>query len=140
SHGAPELEAELQRDDGRSTVSAAGNMASADYFRTMGIPLRAGRSFRSGDLRGAPAVVLSERLANSLFGTTNVVGRRIIGRVYSGTALTAFTVVGVVGDVQWERIEDGYVPMVYFPILRDGDGLPADSNPVRHRPEELRYV
>jgi ABC-type lipoprotein release transport system permease subunit len=30
-----------------------------------------------------------------------------------------FTIVGVVGDVHWERIEDGYVPLVYFPILRD---------------------
>ena len=27
-----------------------------------------------------------------------------------------------------ERIEDGYVPMVYFPLLRDGDGIPADSS------------
>jgi hypothetical protein len=112
-------------------VAAAGNVASADYFRTMGIPLLAGRSFHAGDLRGAPAVVLSERLATSLFGTTNVVGRRIVGREYAGAPLKAFTIIGIAGDVQWERIEDGYVPMVYFPLLRDGDGLPADSNPVR---------
>jgi ABC-type antimicrobial peptide transport system permease subunit len=54
--------------------------------------------------------------------------------------LTAFTIVGLVGDVQWERIEDGFVPMVYFPLLRDSDGLPADSNPVRHRPIEVQYA
>lgn len=142
SRGAPVLEAQLHADDGdgRPVVAAAANMASADYFRTMRIPLRAGRSFRPGDLRGAPAVVLSERLATSLFGTTNVVGRRVAGRVYAGDRLTAFTVVGVAGDVHWGRIEDGYVPMVYFPLLRDGDGLPPDSNPVRHRPSEVQYV
>jgi predicted permease len=142
SRGEPTLEAQLQAgdEDGRPMVAASGNMASADYFRTMGIPLRAGRSFRSGDLRGAPAVVVSERLATSLYGTTNVVGRRMVGRVYAGVPPRAFTIVGVAGDVQWGRIEDGYVPMVYFPLLRDGDGLPADSNPVRRRPSEVEYA
>ncbi len=141
SHGAPSLEAQLQAGDegGRPIVAATGNLASADYFRAMGIPLRAGRSFRSGDLRGAPAVVVSERLATSLFGTTDAVGRRIVGRVFAGAPVTPFTIVGVAGDVQWARIEDGYVPMVYFPLLRDGDGLPADSNPVRYRPTEVQY-
>jgi len=32
------------------------------------------------------------------------------------------------------------VPMVYYQILRDGDGFPADSNPLRRRPTEVRYV
>jgi predicted permease len=142
STGAQVREAQLQAGDGdgQPVVAAAGNMASADYFRTMGIPLIAGRSFRSGDLRGAPAVVLSERLARSVFGSANVVGRRVVGRVYAGARLTAFTIVGVVGDVHWERIEDGYVPTVYFPLLRDGDGLPADSNPVRRRPTEVQFA
>ncbi len=142
SSGAPVLEAQLRSGDGSDApvVAASGNMASADYFRTMGIPLRAGRSFVSGDLHGAPAVVLSERLATNLLGTTDVVGRRITGRVYAGAPLMSFTIVGVAGDVQWGRIEDGYTPMVYFPLLRDGDGLPADSNPVRRRPTEVLFA
>ena len=140
SHGAPYLDAQLQGDDARPAVAASGNVASADYFRAMGIPLRAGRTFRAGDLRGAPAVVVSERLATSLFGTTDVVGRRMTGRVYAGSELKAFTVVGVVGDVEWARIEDGYVLTVYFPLLRDADGLPVDSNPVRHAPSEVQFT
>ena len=140
SSGAKVLEAQLEAGDGKALVAAAGNMANADYFRTMGIPLLGGRSFRSGDLRGAPAVVVSGQLATSLFGTTDVVGRRVVGRVYSGAELKEFTIVGVAGDVHWGRIEDGTVPMIYFPLLRDGDGLPADSNPVRHRPTEVRFA
>ena len=142
SRGAAVLEAKLQagEGEGQPAIAASGNLASADYFRTMRIPLIAGRSFRSGDLRGDPAVVLSERLAKSLFGTTNIVGRRIAGREYSGARLTTFTVVGVAGDVQWQHIEDGYVPTVYFPLLRDGDGLPPDSNPIRHRPTAAEFA
>jgi putative ABC transport system permease protein len=103
----------------------------------LGIPLHAGRGFRAGDLR-APAVVLSERLATSLFGTTDVVGRRV--RRPNADGEPAFTVVGVVGDVHWDRIERGYVPMLYFPMLGDNDGLPADSEPVPYEPREAQYA
>jgi predicted permease len=142
SRGLPDLDMQLQAGDeeARPPVAAAHNMASAGYVRTMGIPLRAGRSFRSGDLRGTPAVVVSERLASSLFGTTEAIGRRILATPGAGTPPKAFTIVGVVGEVQWGRIEDGYVPMLYFPLLRDGDGLPADSNPVWYEPRAVQYV
>src|SRR6185503_1983390 len=141
SHGAPLLESQLRPSDdvARSPVAASGNMASAEYFHTMGIPLLAGRSFRSGDLRGAPAVVLSARVAMSLFGTTDVVGRRIT-RTRENEPPSIFTIVGVVGDVHWERIEDGYVPTVYFPLLRDGDGLPPDNHAVPFRPQDVQYA
>ena len=143
SRGVPSLGMQLQADqsEGRPAVASASNMASGDYFRVMGIPLRAGRSFRPGDLRGTPAVVVSERLAMSLFGTTNVVGRRIVRPPSRASAAPlTFAIVGVVGDVHWERIEDGYVPMVYFPLLRDGDGLPADSSAVPGEPRAVQYV
>ena len=139
--GASSLDLQLQAGDeeGHPVVTAAGNMASANYFDVMGISLRAGRSFRSGDLRGTPAVVVSERLAMSMFGTANVVGRTIKLSMV-GAPSSRFTIVGVVGDVHWERIEDGYKPMVYFPLQRDGDGLPADSSAVPGRPMDVQYV
>ncbi len=136
-HGAPLLrEVRAAVEGGREGVTAASNMATEEYFRTMGIPLLAGRTFRAGDLRGTPAVVVSERVARRLFGTASALGRRI---VLDADAPAAFTIVGVVGDVQWARIEDGDVPMVYFPLLRDGDGIPADSTPV-YRPTDAQYV
>lgn len=136
-----EMQLQAGDDQARSTVRATGNLATSDYFRVMGIPLRAGRSFQSGDLRGSPAVVVSERLAAGIFGTTDVIGRSIVRLpARAGAPLTTFRIVGVVGDVQRARIEDGYTPMAYFPLLRDGDGLPADSTPVPYRAEELQYV
>jgi predicted permease len=142
SRGAPQLDLRIQAaDEARQpVVAAAGNMASADYFHTMGIPLRAGRTFRAGDLRGAPAVVLSERLAKTLFGTTDVVGRRILESRSATDAPSPFTIAGVVGDVHWERIEDGYVPMVYFPILRDGDGLPLENHALPTEAMDVQYA
>jgi putative ABC transport system permease protein len=136
-----EMQLRAGDDEERRMVPATGNLATRDYFRAVGIPLHAGRSFQTGDLRGDPAVIVSERLAMSIFGTTNVLGRSIVSpSARAGALSTAFRIIGVVGDVQRGRIEDGYTPMAYFPLLRDGDGLPADSTPVPYRPEQLEFV
>jgi len=128
-------------DPSRPSVAATGNLATVDYFRAMGIPLRAGRSFRSGDLRGIPSVIVSERLADRVFGTTKVIGRSLVrAPAHEGGTSTRFRITGVVGDVQRQRIEDGYTPMAYFPLLRDGDGLPPDSVAVPYSPEALEIV
>jgi predicted permease len=141
ARGQPILETlEVADRAGGPTLAAAANLANADYFRTMGIPLRAGRTFRSGDLRGTLAVIVSERVATSLFGTTDVIGRRVRRQVPPGPRVRELAIVGVVGDVHWERIEDGYAPMIYFPLLRDGDGFAVDSNPSPYQPRDVQYV
>jgi putative ABC transport system permease protein len=116
-------------EEGRPTVTGMMNVASADYFRVMRIPLRYGRSFQPGDLRGIPAVVVSERLAMNVFGTANAVGRLLVDIKTDGTRGSPQRIVGVVADVHADRIEDGHRPMAYWPLLRDGDGLPDDSIP-----------
>jgi putative ABC transport system permease protein len=39
-----------------------------------------------------------------------------------------------------QRIEDGYAPMLYLPLQRDGDGLPPDSSVVPGRAMDAQYV
>ena len=130
---APEGTLEMSMEfDARGTdrsERAAPNMATTDYFGLIGIPMLHGRSFMPGDVRAdLPAIVLSASLARALFGTTDAVGRAV--RPPSpGPDDDLFQVVGVVGDVPRWRIEDGPAPTAYFPMLRDADGLPADSFP-----------
>lgn len=126
-------------EEGRPAVMATGNAASPGYFQVMGIPLLHGRSFESGDLRGMPAVVVSERLAMNAFGTTDVVGRTLRSPGPDGARGRTFRVVGVVGDVHGERIEDGFVPMMYLPLLRDGGGRLADEGAV-DEPRDVQYA
>ena len=141
--GAMGYDVQLRAGDDKAqlAVPAIANVASSDYFRTMRIPLSAGRTFQSGDLRGSPAVIVSERLAKSIFGTAHVTGRSLTRLpLRPGAQATVFRIVGVAGDVQREQIEDGAAPMAYFPLLRDGDGLPADSNAVVYTSQALQYV
>lgn len=115
------------------------NMASPDYFRTMGIPLLHGRSFMPGDVRAEnPAIVLSASLARELFGREDALGERV--RPPGPGADIFFRVVGIVGDVPRWRIEDGAAPMAYFPLLRDGDGVRPDSVRIPFLMGTPRYV
>ena len=136
-----EIQLRAGDDAARPTIPATGNLATADYFHAAGIPLLAGRTFQTGDLRGSVAVILSERMAMSIFGTIDVVGRSVVrATTPDGAPSTPFRIVGVVGDIQSGRIEDGYTPTAYFPLLRDGDGLPAESRPVPLDAQQLQYV
>ncbi|OLE25410.1 MAG: hypothetical protein AUI36_32600, partial [Cyanobacteria bacterium 13_1_40CM_2_61_4] len=71
-----------------------------DYFRTMQIPLRAGRRFTERDSEGAlPVVVVNETMARGFWARENVIGKRImLGAPRPGAPW--LTIVGVVGDVR----------------------------------------
>jgi predicted permease len=81
---------------------------SADYLRTMGIPLRAGRTFADDD-RKRKVVVISERLARTLWPGESPIGRHVI----SGGD-TNFEVIGLAGDVRADA-DKPPVAMVYQP-------------------------
>jgi len=139
--GGPDLRYKLQAVDlpGAVTVFERASLATSEYFDVMGIPITRGRSFASGDMRGSPGIVLSEALALKLFNSSDVVGRRVHYMNDRGRKLL-FQVIGVAGDVPNTRIEDGPNPVVYFPQLRDGDGLPPDSLPIPVGAREVQYV
>ena len=73
-------------DGGWNELAAAGvpgakstlmyrNRVSPGYFRTLGVPLVAGRDFNETDVPGAPpAMVIDESAARKLFGSANPLG------------------------------------------------------------------
>jgi putative ABC transport system permease protein len=141
SVGGPGLTYKLQAvgEPGAVAIAASGAMATAGYFQVLGIPMIRGRTFQAGDMRGFPGIVVSEALAQRLFNSREAVGRFVSRTDDRGRTLT-FQVIGVAGDVPRERIEDGADLIAYFPLLRDGDGLPPDSLPIPTRPRSLQYV
>jgi predicted permease len=70
---------------------------SDDYFRTLGIPLRAGRAFGPQDQPdGVPTVIVGETTARRYWPKGNAVGARV--RLDPRPNTPVFTVIGVVGD------------------------------------------
>ncbi|HXP63158.1 MAG TPA: ADOP family duplicated permease, partial [Dongiaceae bacterium] len=101
-------------------LSATYNIIGADYFRTIGIPLRRGREFerREVELTNASRVaIISQNLADQLWPGQEPLGRSIQfpgpGR---GASATVMTVVGVVPPIRWRLFDKRPRAEIYIPL------------------------
>jgi predicted permease len=101
---------------GAQHPSADYAVATADYFRAIGIPLIAGRTFDArDDPSGVRVIVVSAAFARSTWPDVPV--REVLGRrILLGFAADApHAVVGVVGDVRQTGLDAAAAPAMYFP-------------------------
>jgi putative ABC transport system permease protein len=103
--------------DGSGTLVGV-QYTSADHFKTLGIPVRRGRSFTAADRAGAPRVIIiNQTAARQFFPSRDPIGQRV---VFDDTVLlsqpdSAWQIVGVVGDVTYWPVEGPPHPDFYFP-------------------------
>ena len=87
-----------------------------DYFRTMHIPVIAGRTFTASDTRGsAPVVIINQTLAHKFFPNENPIGKRIKPGISDTGDTVMREIVGVVGDVRHRRLWRAPDPETYTP-------------------------
>jgi putative ABC transport system permease protein len=110
--------------------------ASASYFPTIHVPLKAGRLLAASDGPDAPPVaVISQQMAAKWWGKESPLGRRMkIGGASSKNPW--MTIVGVVGDVTHNPYDRGPRPIVYVPFEQTGAlwmdvGVRAAGDPLR---------
>jgi putative ABC transport system permease protein len=106
--------------DPASRPEATMRGVAGDYFRAMAIRVVAGRLFTSRDRAGAPPVlVVSAGLARRLFGgAASAIGQRL--RFYAFPE-SAWTIVGVVGDVKTGRLDADAPPTIYYTHLQGAE-------------------
>jgi predicted permease len=93
------------------------NAVSPGYFRTLGIPLVAGRDFQDSDRPGAAKVtVINELLARRFWPTGTALGKRL--RVGSEPGL--YEVVGVAREGKYVSLTEEPRPFLYLPLLQHG--------------------
>jgi putative ABC transport system permease protein len=90
------------------------------YFRALGIPLEAGREFAIEDKADAPAVVVvTEAWAATFYpGARDVVGRHVA----LGGSDDEATIVGIVGDVHHDGLDEPVRPEMFLPYAQAPDG------------------
>lgn len=107
-------------------------VVTPDYFKTMRIPVKTGRSFTDRDTAETPPVVIvNERIARRVFAGEDPIGKRIT--VWRDEKFPR-EIIGVVGDVKSSRLdtETGY--QIYVPYAQDA-GWGALSLAVRSKGE-----
>jgi putative ABC transport system permease protein len=104
-----------QPDQAEAAVPwATWRIVTKDYFKTMGLPLVAGRGFTDQDQIGKPwRAVISKRVADLLWPGQNPIGRTAI--LWKGQNERRGEVVGVVGDMRERGLEADPTLAVYFP-------------------------
>jgi predicted permease len=87
---------------------------STDFFRAMGIPMRAGRSFTSADREDAPLVwIVNEAFAKRYWPNEPAVGKVL------RMGPTSIQIVGVVSDFRQKNLTEPPEPTVYMHYLQN---------------------
>jgi putative ABC transport system permease protein len=116
-------------------TNAIHRQVSADYFQTLGVPLREGRYFDNRDDQNAqPVVIVNETMARKYWPSESALGKRI--KFGEGPWIT---IVGVVTDVREMGVDqpvkgEMYLPyrqMTTFPAYKPRDlVIRASGNPL----------
>jgi predicted permease len=97
---------------------ARADWVGPDYFRTVGIPLVAGRDFTLADTATAQRVaVVNQTMARHFFRDSAAVGRRFTFNKHE------HEIVGVVKDAKYTSLREATPRMVYFPTIQTGTGF-----------------
>ncbi|HSR70307.1 MAG TPA: ADOP family duplicated permease [Acidobacteriota bacterium] len=99
---------------GRSAIPIAVNSVGADYFRTMGIPLKEGRAHgTAAPTPGSPPpIVINETMAKRYWPDESALGKRI---TFAGEEIEA-EVVGVASDAKYSSLAESPRSFIYLPF------------------------
>lgn len=100
--------------------SEALSVVSPEFFRTLRIPVIAGRAFQpTDDSRSAQVIIINQAFARKYFPGENAIGKHIQADVGDGiTEHPMREVVGVVGDVKRRGITSDAPPQYYLPYAQ----------------------
>jgi putative ABC transport system permease protein len=111
--------------DEAAAIRIGSRDVTSSYFDVLRIPVLEGRTFTraeaaSSRVPDAP-IVLSQRLAERLFGPAPAVGQTILqqGRVARGVVWQPRTVIGVVGNTVGDDVREGHLLLAYEPFGRN---------------------
>lgn len=106
------FEVEGYASPGGEEHSAQIRPVSPGYFETLGIPLRAGRSFTDSDDDKSRVAIVNLALVRRFWPNESPIGRRI--RYYQDW----LTIVGVCGDIKHARLDAESDMEIYVPYLQ----------------------
>jgi putative ABC transport system permease protein len=112
--------------------NAMSELCSEDYFRTLGIPVLAGRVFSKEEVDSARhLVVINEALARAIFSSRDPLGRNIKFPAWEANYSdwphgAYFEIIGVVGDAKNKGLRDPVMPQIYLPYTITATSLADD--------------
>jgi len=107
---------------------AVSAVAEPGYFEALSIPLLRGRTFgeRDNDAKAPPVAVVNRSFVRRYFSASDPIGQHFVPKLgHPGEADQAREIIGVVGDVRSDDLNNLYPPEFYLPYAQD----PAHQRP-----------
>ena len=103
--------------DPDTDANARFNQIGPEYFRTIGVPLLAGREFTLADISGAPKVAI----VNEAFAKKFNLGREAVGKriSFNGEEELDTEIVGLVRDAKYSEVKQEVPPLFFTPYRQD---------------------
>src|SRR5262249_15188452 len=101
-------------------VLADFDRISPEYFKTVAIPLLAGRDFGAGDTVASPPVAIINQTMARKLGAENPLGQRF-HMPESDTPAKSYEIVGIVADSKYRKLQQEIGPIVYVAADQDPD-------------------
>jgi predicted permease len=115
-----------------------------DYFKTMGIPIMAGRSFDATDTAsGGRVAIVNETLANRLWKGRDPIGQRVRPNLGAsiGTSVNPWhTVIGVAKDVKEAGVDRDAGTELYLFVNQPGPPIDGSERWVTTAPPTMQIV
>ncbi len=135
--------------NGEEDPRARFRTVSQGFFAALNVPIIEGRDFSDADRAGGePVVIVSQSVAQRMFGTRNVVNRRLMWTdpvmKFIDVSTGARRIVGVAADVDDENIVPGPAMTIYHPLDQEIGGgrlfVHASTDPYALVPSITRII
>ncbi len=127
--------------DSQQRKNTSRSWVGPGYFKTLQIPLLAGREFDAGDRAGAPKVaIVNEAFARKFLNAASPVGHRFWSEATPGASETLYEIVGLVRDTKYEDLREEFRPIAYTPPAQDAGAGPGGQFLIRSRLPQVETV
>src|SRR5215469_680059 len=115
-------------EDRQSGFDPNFNWVGEGYFKTLGIPLLAGRDLDEKDTAASPKVaIVNEEFARRFAKGANPVGLRIRREATPHEPETVFEIVGLVKNSKYRDLRERFRPIVYLSVTQDQSPDPFEQ-------------
>ena len=127
--------------DARQGKDVSRSRVGHDYFKTLQIPLLAGRDFDARDRVGAPTrAIVNQAFARELLNGANPVGRRFWIEATPGESEKLYEIVGLVRDTKYGDLREEFGPIVYDAVAQVTGLGPSANVLIRSRLPQAETV
>jgi putative ABC transport system permease protein len=131
----------MDGEDARQAKGTSLSRVSPGYFKTLQIPLLAGRDFDVRDRAGAPNVaIVNEAFARKFLNGANPVGHRFQVEATPGDPQTPYEIIGMVRDTKYGDLREEFRPIAYYAAAQNSGGGALAQVLIRSRLPQAEIV